>query len=134
MWIIKIILCENDLKINLSLNEEHVREYIPALLAIERMIGKVAEYVFDKQFSDMKNYHIEFWFHYYIFQKFLKITIIDINSVRVPDSGIVRWALERMIHLYTWSVFQRQIFRIGNFRIEGTFVMHIFHIGEMNEE
>ena len=59
------------MKINLSLNEERVRECTPVLLAIEHMIGKVAEYVFDKQFSDMKNYHIEFLFHYYTFQMFL---------------------------------------------------------------
>ena len=60
------------LKINLNLNEEHVRERILALLVTEHMIGKVTEYVYDKQFSDMKNYHIEFWFHYYTFQMFLK--------------------------------------------------------------
>ena len=60
------------LKINLNLNEEHVRERILALLVTEHTKDKVTEYVYDKQFSDMKNYHIEFLFHYYTFQMFLK--------------------------------------------------------------
>ena len=71
------------LKINLNLNEEHERERILALLVTEHRIGKVTEYVYDKQFSDMKNYHIEFWFHYYTFQMFLKNVLCKI----VIDQG-----------------------------------------------
>ena len=78
---------ENVLKINLNLNEEHAREHILALLVTEHMKGKVTEYVYDKQFSDMKNYHIEFLFHYYTFQMCLK------TMVRPGQSGqfVVQW-------------------------------------------
>jgi len=65
---IKIVL-----KINLNLNEERVREHNLVLLVTEHMIGKVTEYVYDKQFSDTKNCRIEFWFHYYTFQMSLNI-------------------------------------------------------------
>ena len=68
----KNIHIESVLKINLNLNGLHVRERILALLVTEHMIDKVTEYVYDKQFSDMKNYHIVFLFHYYTFQMFLK--------------------------------------------------------------
>ena len=38
---LKEVDCRNDFKINLNLNEEHVREHILALLVTEHTTGKV---------------------------------------------------------------------------------------------
>ena len=77
------------------------------------MIGKVIGYVFDIQFSDMKSYHIGFSFHCYIFQKFLKISVIPKKVLSVHFKSSCRsWGILR--NNRTWTQCPGKLFEKRN--------------------